>query len=345
MPTELGTSKEYLDGFACPVAHDVRAVDGLGWAAEPRMRTYVLKRIFYSIFVLWGAITIVFIVVRVLPADPALLILGPDATVAQVEALREQLGLNVPLVAQYFQYLGDILRFDFGDSYRLKVPAMELVLQRAPATLALATVALVISLVTGLVFGLIAALRVNKFADRVISAVSIAAQALPQFWIGLVLVLIFAKWLKLLPSAGDSTPAHFILPALTLSLAFTALLTRLTRSGLLEVVNEGYIQTARAKGLRERTVIVSHAVRNALIPIVTVVGLQFGQLLGGTVIVETVFAWPGVGRLLVQSIENRDYDVIQAAVIFLAVGFVTINLVVDIAYGVIDPRIRLGARR
>lgn len=309
------------------------------------MSRFILVRAGYSSFVLWGAVTIVFIVVRVIPANPALLILGSDATVEQVEELREQMGLNVPFWDQYFQYLVDVIRLDFGDSYRLGVPAFDLVMERIPATAALAATAMLIAIVLGFSFGLIAALRVNKFTDRAISAASLAVQALPQFWIGLVLILVVARWWKLLPSNGNETAAHLILPSVTLSLAFMAMITRLTRSGLLEIINEGYIQTARAKGLNESTVILSHAVRNALIPIITVVGLQFGQVLGGAVIVETVFAWPGIGRLLVTAIDSRDYNLVQACVIVIAFGFVVINLLVDLLYGAIDPRIRLGIRK
>lgn len=309
------------------------------------MKAYLLRRIAYSVFVLWGAVTVVFVALRVLPADPALLILGPEATAEQIESLRSQMNLDQPVLLQYVTYLGGVLSGDFGESYRLKVPAMDLVLDRFPATAALAAAAMLLAVVFGLALGVVSALRVNRPSDRAVSVVSLAMQSLPQFWIGLVLILVFARALKLLPSGGNGTPAHYILPAVTLSLTFMALLTRLTRSGLLEVINEGYIQTARAKGLNESTVIYPHAIRNALIPIVTVVGLQSGQLLGGAVIVETVFAWPGVGRLLIEAMSNRDYDVVQASVVFIAAVFVLINLVVDLLYGVLDPTIRLEGKK
>lgn len=294
---------------------------------------------------LWGAVTVVFVALRVLPADPAQLILGPEATAEQIANLRAQMNLDEPVLVQYAAYLRGVATGDFGVSYRLNVPAMDLVLERFPATAALATAAMLLAVVLGLALGVVSALRVNRPSDRAISVVSLAMQSLPQFWIGLVLILVFARALKLLPSGGNETPAHYILPAVTLSLTFMALLTRLTRSGLLEVINEGYIQTARAKGLNESTVIYPHAIRNALIPIVTVVGLQSGQLLGGAVIVETVFAWPGVGRLLIEAMSNRDYDVVQASVVFIAAVFVLINLVVDLLYGVLDPTIRLEGKK
>lgn len=306
------------------------------------MAAYIVRRLLFSVFILWGAVSIVFLVLRLVPADPALLILGSDATQEQIQATRERMGLTQPLIVQYGIFLGDLVRLDFGDSYRLQRDAMSLVLERLPATLELATVALFIAVALGIPLGLIAALRVNKMADRVISVLSLMSQSLPGFWVGIILILVFARTFQLLPSGGTGSLAHIILPAVTLGLPFLAILVRMTRSGLLEVIHEGYIQTARSKGLSERTVIFPHAIRNALIPIVTVVGLQFGQLLGGAVIIETVFAWPGVGRLLIDSISQRDYSIVQAAIVVIATGFVAINLMVDILYGFLDPRVRLA---
>lgn len=305
------------------------------------MAAYLVRRILFSLFILWGVITIVFVVLRLIPADPALLILGSDATQAEVAALRAQMGLDRPIYAQYAAYLADLVRFDFGESYRLQRDAMTLVLERLPATLELAFASLTFALLIGLPAGVIAALKVNKIPDRVVSVLSLLAQSLPPFWVGIVFILIFARVLQVLPSGGTGSFAHLVLPAITLGLPFLAILTRMTRSGLLEVIHEGYIQTARSKGLSERVVIFPHAIRNALIPIVTIVGLQFGQLLGGAVIVETVFSWPGVGRMLIDAIGQRDYNLVQAAIILIATGFVTINLVVDLLYGYLDPRVRL----
>jgi ABC-type dipeptide/oligopeptide/nickel transport system permease component len=305
------------------------------------MASYLTRRLFFSLFVLWGAVSVVFLVLRLVPGDPALLILGSDATQAEIDALRTQMGLDQPLLVQYGIYLGDVLRLDFGESYRLHQDSMSLVLQRVPATAELAATALTLALIIGLPLGVAAALMVNRVPDRAISVFSLLSQSMPSFWLGIVLILIFARTLKLLPSGGTGSVAHIALPAITLALPFLAILVRLTRSGLLEVLGEGYLDTARSKGLGEHRVIVSHAVRNALIPIVTVVGLQFGALLGGTVIVETVFAWPGVGRLLIDSITHRDYGVVQASVLLIAAVFVMINLLVDILYGYLDPRIRL----
>jgi peptide/nickel transport system permease protein len=306
------------------------------------MGAYVVRRLFFSLFVLWGAVTIIFVVLRLVPGDPAYIMLGPDADQAQVDALRAQLGLDHSLIQQYATYLANVVHLDFGQSFRLNADSMSLVLQRVPATIQLASTALLLSLLIGLPLGVIAALRANSWVDRSISVFSLMGQSTPSFWLGIVLILVFARGLQVLPSAGSGTWSHLVLPTITLALPFLAILVRLTRSGLLEVVHEGYVQTARAKGLGEGLVILVHALRNALIPIVTVVGLQFGALLGGTVIVETVFAWPGVGRLLIDSIGRRDYGVVQASILLVATIFVFINLLVDLLYGFLDPRVRLA---
>ena len=305
------------------------------------MAAYLARRLLFSVVILWGAVTIVFVVLRLVPADPALLILGSDATQEEVETLRASMGLDRSIVVQYWYFLADLARGDFGDSYRLQTGSMGLVLERLPATVQLDVAALAIAVAVGIPMGLLAALRVNRLTDRALSMGSLFLQSLPGFWVGIVLILVFARTLQWLPSGGRGSLSHLVLPAVTLGLPFVAILTRMTRSGLLEVINEGYIQTARAKGLPERVVIFPHAMRNALIPIVTIVGLQFGQLLGGAVIIETVFAWPGVGRLLIDSIGQRDYNVVQAAVVVIATFFVVINLLVDLLYGYLDPRVRL----
>lgn len=305
------------------------------------MLGYVLRRLLLAVFVLWGVATVVFIVVRMVPADPALLIAGQTATPAQLAELRHEMGLDQPLLLQYLQYLGHVATGDFGSSYLQGVPASTMIGQTLPNTALLAVLACALALVVSFPLGLLAALRVNGFADRVVTTMSLVVQALPGFWVGVVLLLIFSRTLKWLPSAGLSNPQSLILPAIVLALPFIAILTRLTRSGLLEVVGEGYIQTARAKGLPERTVIFPHAIRNATIPIVTVVGLEFGTLLGGAVVTETVFSFPGIGKLLVSSIQTRDYNVAQACVIVIAAAFVIINLVVDLLYAYLDPRMRL----
>lgn len=306
------------------------------------MLGYVFRRLLLAVFVLWGAVSVVFVVVRLVPADPATLIGGDSATPEQLAALRATLGLDRPLAVQYLSYLGDAVTGNFGNSYTQYVPAMSLIGQVLPNTVLLAALACLLAVVVSLPLGLLAALRVNRLSDRLITTLSLLTQSLPGFWVGVVLMLIFSRKLNWLPSSGLDSAQSLILPTVTLALPFIAILIRMTRSGLLEVVGEGYITTARAKGLGERTVIFPHAIRNALIPIVTIVGLEFGTLLGGAVITETVFSFPGIGRLLVTSIQVRDYTVVQACVVVIAAAFVLVNLLVDLLYGYLDPRVRLA---
>jgi ABC-type dipeptide/oligopeptide/nickel transport system permease component len=303
---------------------------------------YLFRRLLLAIFVLWGVASVIFLIVRVVPADPALLIAGTDATPEQLALLREQLGLNAPLIAQYGQFLFGIVTGDLGDSYTLRVPAASLIASVLPNTALLALLACAVALIIAFPLGLLAALKVNGVADRIVTVGTLFTQALPNFWIGVVLLLIFSQTLRWLPSVGLSGPLNLILPTVVLALPFVSVLTRMIRNGLLEVMGEGYINTARAKGLSERIVIFPHAVRNAAIPVVTIVGLQFGSLLGGAVVVETVFAFPGIGDLLVNSIQQRDYNVVQACVLVIAAVFVVINLIVDLLYGFLDPRVRLA---
>lgn len=305
------------------------------------MAAYIARRLIFSVFVVWGAVSVVFIVLRLIPADPALLLLGADSTQAQVDAVRADMGLDQPMIVQYGAFLADAVRFDFGMSYRLQDDAMGLVVQRLPATLELAGAALILALVVGIPLGMIAALNVNRLPDRLVSTLSLMGQSLPPFWVGIVLIMIFSRNLGMLPSGGTGSIAHMVMPAITLALPFLAILTRMTRNGLLEVLNEGYVQTVRAKGLSERIVVVPHAIRNALIPVVTIVGVQFGILLAGSVVVETVFSWPGIGRMLIEAINQRDYNVVQAAVMVIAIGFVAINFIVDLLYVYLDPRVRV----
>ncbi|SDL65614.1 ABC transporter permease [Tessaracoccus oleiagri] len=304
------------------------------------MLGFVARRLLLAVFVLWGAVTVVFVVVRLVPADPALLMAGETATPEQLAALRAEMGLDQPLIAQYLQYVGNTLTGDFGRSYTQFVPAMDLIAQVLPNTALLALLACLLAVGVSFPLGLLAALRVNRFSDRAVTTLSLTTQSLPGFWIGIVLMLVFSRQLGWLPSAGLDSPQSLILPTITLALPFIAILTRMVRSGLIEVMGEGYITTARSKGLSERTVIFPHAIRNALIPVVTLVGLEFGTLLGGAVITETVFSFPGIGRLLVFSIGVRDYATVQACVVVIAVAFVLVNLFVDLLYGFLDPRVR-----
>jgi len=305
------------------------------------MTSYLIKRILYSLFVLWGAVSIVFIVLRLVPSNPVVMQLGADSTPEQRAALAAEMGLDKPVIVQYWNFLTDAVQLDFGSSYRLQQEALPLVLERLPATLELAGAALIMALMVGIPLGMIAALNVNRVPDRIVSTLSLTGQSLPPFWIGIVLILVFARVFGVLPSGGTGSLLHIVLPAFTLAFPFLAILTRMTRNGLLEVLGEGYIQTARSKGLKERIVIAPHAIRNALIPLVTVVGVQFGILLAGSVVVETVFSWPGIGRMLIDAINMRDYNLVQAAVLVIAIGFVVINLIVDLLYVYLDPRVRI----
>lgn len=306
------------------------------------MVAYLLQRLGYSIFVLWGALTVVFVVVRLVPGDPAQMMLGTQGTQQEVSALRRQMGLDQPLPTQYLRFLTQAIRLDFGMSLRLEVPAVGAVTARLPATSLLAVTAMTLAIALSLPLGMAAAIYQRSLLDRFVSALSLIGQAAPSFWLGIMFILIFARRLQWLPSAGIGGWRHLVLPAVTLGLPLVGILTRLIRSGLLEVLNDDYVRTAHAKGLAPRVVIFRHALRNALIPVVTVAGLQFGSLLAGAVIVETVFAWPGAGRLLVDAISNRDYPIVQAAILFITAGFVLLNLLVDLSYGLLDPRVRHG---
>lgn len=304
------------------------------------MGQFVIRRVALSLVVVLGAATIVFFAMRLVPGDPARVLLGPDASGAAVAALRDSYGLNDPILTQYLGFLGRLIALDFGTSFRLGEPALTLVLGHLTATAALALTATLIALCIGFPLGILAALRPNSVIDRLVSTLSMATQALPTFWVGIMLILVFSRVLHWLPSYGASSPQAIVMPAIALALPLLSVIVRLVRSGLLEVLHEDYVVTARAKGLSERRVVGWHAVRNMLIPVTTVVGLEFGGLLGGAVIVETVFAWPGVGRLMTDAIAARDYTVVQACVLSVAIVFVVINLLVDLAYGGLDPRVR-----
>lgn len=306
------------------------------------MGPYILRRIGYSVFVLWGALTVVFVAVRLVPGDPAQMMLGSQATDEEVAALTRDMGLDQSMVVQYGRFMQQAVRLDFGTSLRLQVDAVDAVTHRLPATSLLAVTAMAFAILISLPLGMAAALRQYSIIDRLVSVLSLLGQSVPGFWLGIMFILVFARWLQWLPSSGTGGPQHLILPALTLALPLVGILTRLIRTGLLEVLNEDYVRTAYAKGLTARIVILRHALRNALIPVVTVAALQFGSLLAGTVIIETVFGWPGAGRLLVDAISNRDYAIIQTAILFITTGFVTLNLLVDVSYAYLDPRIRYG---
>jgi peptide/nickel transport system permease protein len=300
---------------------------------------YVVRKIFHTAFVALGVVTLVFVALR-MSGDPAATMLPGDASVEETLALRHALGLDRPLYAQYAGFLGSALTGDFGTSFRHQQPAFALVLERLPATLELAVAALVLALVVALPLGILAAVYRGRAVDFAAMAFAVVGQATPYFWMGIMLILIVAVQLDWLPTSGRGGLDRLILPAVTLGTHFAASLARLTRTSMLEVLGQNFVTTARAKGLPERSVILAHALKNAAVPVVTLIGLQFGTLLGGAVVTETIFAWPGVGRLAVQSIFVRDYPVVQAGVLVLAMTFVAINLAIDLLYGWLDPRIR-----
>ena len=304
------------------------------------MATFLLRRLLYAVFVVLGVVTLVFVVLRLLPGDAAYALAGPTATQEEVDALRQTLGLDQPVWVQYGIFLRQVAQGDFGHSvYNNNASALDLVLERMPATLELVIPALLLAIVVAFTLGAVAALKTGTWLDDLLSAIAIAGDAAPSFWIGPLLIIVFARNLGWLPTSGRGGLEYMILPVITLALPLFAVSMRLVRSGLLETLSREYVRTARAKGLAEQTILSRHVFRNMLIPVVTYVGLQLGHLLSGAVVVETVFAWPGVGRLLVDSIPNRDYTVIQVAVIIFASLFVLVNLLVDLLYGVIDPRI------
>jgi len=307
------------------------------------MTEYILRRLFQSILVLFGVITVVFFILR-LTGDPVRLMLPETASEEDVQNMTRNLGLDRPIWEQYLTYVGNVARLNFGESIRQRGQgAMHLVLERYPATLRLAAAALALSVVLAFVFGMISAVKRYSLLDNVVMSIALFGQCVPNFWLGLMLILIFAVQLAVLPSQGygDGNLRYLILPAVTLAAPGLARLTRLVRSGMLDVLGEDYLRTARAKGLATHQVVFGHALKNAAIPLVTVIGLDVGVLLGGAVITETIFVWPGVGALAIESINGRDFPVVQASVFLIAATFVLVNLAVDLLYTWLDPRIRL----
>jgi peptide/nickel transport system permease protein len=304
------------------------------------MKTFLLRRLLQSLIVLLGVSFVVFFILF-LTGDPAAVMLPPEASAEDIQHFRDSMGFSDPFFVQYGRFLLGALQGNFGTSIRHGEPAFTLVVERMPATFELAGAALVIALALAIPAGIVSAVRRNTAVDYVSTVVALLGQSMPTFWLGIMLILFFSVQLQVLPSSGRGTWQHLVLPAITLGLFTTARITRLTRSGMLEVLNQDYIRTARAKGVSDPPVVWKHALKNAAIPIVTIVGIELGTLLGGSVITETIFAWPGVGRLSVQAIYNRDYPVVQAAVFLLAATFIVVNLLVDVVYTYLDPRIRL----
>ncbi|MDO9149760.1 MAG: ABC transporter permease [Methylotenera sp.] len=300
----------------------------------------IIKRLVNFFTVIFGVLLLTFLLIHLVPGDPVDVMLGESANMADREALRADLGLNQPLVKQFGNYLVKLMHGDLGQSIHTQTPIIDLIQTRYPATLKLALLSLFIGILVGVPLGIFAALKAGQWQDFIVTIISVRLSAMPAFWLGPVLMLIFAVWLGWLPVSGMDSGTSIILPAVTLGFGLSAILTRMTRTSLLEVLNDDYIRTARAKGLSEQTVILRHALRAALLPIITIVGLQMGSLLAGTVITETIFSWDGVGRLLVESIEKRDYPVTQACVLIVALSYVLVNLATDVLYRLADPRVR-----
>lgn len=301
---------------------------------------YVLRRLLEAVPVLIAVTFIVFVSVRLIPGDPARTIAGLEASDATVEAIRTDLGLDRPVLGQYLTFMGGLLRGDLGTSYYYDVPVLEEVLRRFPATLYLALAGLAISIVIGVGIGTVSAVLRGTWLDRGTLVFAIAGVSMPSFWLALVLIIVFAVNLGWLPAGGYGTWRHLVLPSLTLGLFGAGTIARLTRSSVLEVLKQDYVRTARSKGLPFRAVLGKHALRNALVPVITLLGLQLGAFLSRAVVTETVFGWPGIARLTVTAVLDRDFPLIQGSVLWLAIVFIATNLLVDLVYAVIDPRIR-----
>lgn len=305
------------------------------------MSKYLLKRLWQSLIAIIGITVVVFVILH-LTGDPVELMVSPTTPREQMDILREEMGYNDPLYIQYIRYIKGILVGDFGTSYYYHEPALSVVLDRVPATLKLACTALLISVVLGIPAGILSAIKRNSVSDAVIRVLALLGQCLPAFWLGIMLIMLFSVKLGWLPTGGNELGLRsLIMPAFTLGLFSAATICRLLRSNMIEVMSKEYIDVARAKGLRARVVIMKHAFKNAFSSILTMLGMQFASLIGGSVITETVFAWPGVGRLVIQSIQSSDFAVVQCVVFLMALVFVVTNLVVDLLYSVINPRVRL----
>jgi len=301
---------------------------------------YALTKLALLVPLLLGVCLVVFVIGAATPGDPVQMMLGEGAPSAEVERLRARLGLDLPWYLQYVHFVGRAVRGDLGLSYRSKLPVFGEVMDRFPATLELTTAAMAFAVIFGLALGVLAALGHNTVLDRLAMLLALVGSSAPVFWSGLLLILLFALTLGWLPASGRGSPPQLVLPALALGLGSAALIARLTRSSMLEALSQDYIRTARAKGLAERAVVVRHALRNGLIPVTAAIGLQVGGLLAGAVLTETVFAWPGLGRLTVQAIEQRDFPVLRGALLLVAITFTLVNLALDFLFAYLDPRIR-----
>lgn len=304
------------------------------------MLNYLIKRLFSTVPVLIGISLLLFFMLRMLPGDPAQVLAGQMATPEEIENIRHQLGFDRPIYEQYAVYMGQLVRFDLGRSARTQNPVIMEIWARLPNTMLLAVVAIGLACLIGIPAGIISAVRPYSWIDYLVTITALFGLSMPVFWLGLMLVVVFSVVLKWLPAGGTGGWQYVILPSITLASFVVAFIARMTRATMLETLSQDFTTTARSKGLAEKVIVIKHALRNALIPIITVVGLQFGLLLGGAVLTETVFAWPGIGRLIVDSILARDYPMIQGVILIFGLLYILVNLAVDLIYGFVDPRIR-----
>lgn len=309
------------------------------------MIQFLLARLASALIVIFGVTCLVFLLMHMVPGDPVEVMLGESAQPADREALRRALGLDQPLLTQFGQYLGNLLQLDLGKSLYSQRPIVDMLAERIPATAQLAVSALIVAVLIAFPLGVLAAVKKDSHWDQSAMGVSLIGVSIPNFLMGPILILVFSLWLGWFPVSGRDGFASLILPALTLGTAMAAILSRMVRATLLETLNEDYIRTARAKGLSERLVVWRHAMRNALLPVTTLLGLQLGVLLGGAVITEVVFSWPGLGQLTIESIQRRDYPVVQACVLLISLTYVVVNTLTDLVYGWLDPRVRLEGGR
>ncbi|MGA7672477.1 MAG: nickel ABC transporter permease [Nitrolancea sp.] len=307
------------------------------------MQAFLLRRLLQSVLTLIGVSIVVFLMLYLTPGDPVTIMLqGSNATPQQVETLRHQLGLDQPVYVRYLHYVGDALHGDLGRSYQSRESVLKAIMEQLPKTLELTFAALFVAVAIGLIFGTIAAIRRDTWVDTLSMNIALVGVSIPNFWLGMLLILAFSLHFKLFPAIGSSGIKHLILPAIALGWGYAAIIARLVRHSLIEVMQNDYVKTARAKGLAERTVIRRHALKNALIPVVTIVGLQFGHMLANAVIIESLFARQGIGRLIVTGILSKDFPMVQGVVLFAAAGYVLANLLVDVSYAFLDPRIRFS---
>lgn len=304
------------------------------------MLRYISTRLLYTVPVVWLVVSVVFLLIHLVPGDPIQQMLGEGAASADVQAARHAYGLDVPIGQQYLNYWKGVARGDLGRSLRFDLPVGRVIRQRYPLTMQLTVAAMIVALLIAVPTGVRSALRRNRWDDRLLSFVSLLGLSFPNFALGPILILLFSIHLALLPVSGAGTFAHLVLPAITLGASLAAILTRMVRTAMLEELGQDYIRTARAKGLPENVVVYKHALRNALVPVLTVVGLQFGALLAGAIVTETIFSWPGIGRLTIQAISNRDYYLVQGCILAIGLTYVVVNFMTDLIYSLANPRIR-----